>query len=411
MPYITRDDGDRFVIPSYRDTLTAKKQSLLKREITLLAANYGDYVTLQRKGRDDYEVAFSSDAGYLLGETIWAYFNRPRDLIYCEVIPNTSEAILVIVKNGSVYLDGSFPIDSIPEELVIFKTQQNQFDIYIYGDVPISQTPEEGKFSFDATSIHSFNVLEKPVFELLPVVKSFQLQLVDVVLKTQGIGVFPIKPVLMGIGFVVAIWVGWKIISTSKVELPTSIISVVNPYQVYINTLSSPSPSYQVQFMVDGISRMLSIPGWFPDSIDYAAGSLRAAVKSDGGRTNTLFKWAENNNADIQINQSGIYINLNEHLNDRLPPTTIHDMKEVLANLIDRLSYVIPGNPLTLGTSENRGQYIETSITIDFVDVSLSTLALIGQQLKDLPLVLSSARVKVKDGFLSGSLVLIALGK
>src|SRR5579862_3627590 len=158
MPYITREDGERFIIPTYRDVLSAKKPSLLKKEILLLAANYGEYITLQKKGNFQYEVAFSPEAGNLLGETVWHFFKRPRDLIYCEEIPNTTDVILVIVKSGSVYLDGSFPADSVPEELIVFQTQQNNFEIYTYGDVPISETAEPGKFAFDTTSVKSFKV-------------------------------------------------------------------------------------------------------------------------------------------------------------------------------------------------------------------------------------------------------------
>src|SRR5690349_14472679 len=120
MPYITREDGERFIIPSYRDVLSAKKPSLLRREVMLLSQNYGEYIALQRKNIQQYEVAFSNEPGYLLGESVWNYFKRPQDLIYCEAIPNTFEAILVIVKSGIVYLDGSFPLDVIVDELVIF---------------------------------------------------------------------------------------------------------------------------------------------------------------------------------------------------------------------------------------------------------------------------------------------------
>src|SRR5687768_7707453 len=120
MPYITREDGERFVIPSYRDVLSIKKESLLRKEILLLSENYGEYIALQRKNAEQYEVAFSNEPGYLLGETIWHYFKRPYDLIYCEAIPNTSEAILVMVKSGNVYLDGTFPLDAIPDELLVF---------------------------------------------------------------------------------------------------------------------------------------------------------------------------------------------------------------------------------------------------------------------------------------------------
>jgi hypothetical protein len=411
MPYITREDGERFVIPSYRDVLRAKKATLLKREIMLLASNYGDYATIQKKSKTEFEVAFSPDSGYLLGETVWAYFNRPRDLIYCEVIPDTNEAILVIVKGGSVYLDGSFPIDSISEELVIFKTQKNEFDIYIYGDVPISQTFEEGKISFDANSVHSFNVLPEPIFQTLPIIKAFQLQLIDVILKSQGIGVFPLKPLLLFVGLLAIVWAIWEVISTHKVELPPSFISVVNPYQVYVSTLTSPSPDKEVQVLVDQITQLLTIPGWFPSSITYKEGALQASLKSNGARTDTLFKWADNNKADVSIQPNGIYITLNAKLNDRPPPSTISKIRDVIASLIDRLSYVIPGNPLQIGVYENKGQYIQSSLTIDFTDISLTTLALMGKQFKGLPLVLTNAQITMNDGFASGSLALIVLGK
>src|SRR5688572_11892417 len=105
MPYITREDGEHFVIPSYRDVLVVKQKNQLKKEILLLSQSYGEYITLQKKGGNQYEVAFSPDTGYLLGESIWYHFKRPVDLIYCEAIPNTTEAILVIVKSSSVYLD------------------------------------------------------------------------------------------------------------------------------------------------------------------------------------------------------------------------------------------------------------------------------------------------------------------
>lgn len=143
MSYITRSDGEHFVIPSYRDVLSSERKSQLKKEIVALSQNYGEYITMQRKNALQYEVAFSPDTGYLLGESIWHHFKRPVDMIYCEAIPNTSEAILVIVKSGSVYLDGSFGLDNIPEELIVFLTQQNNFEIYTYGDVPLVEHPVE----------------------------------------------------------------------------------------------------------------------------------------------------------------------------------------------------------------------------------------------------------------------------
>ena len=126
MPYIAREDGEHFVVPSYREAVVAKGASAVKRDIVSLSNNYGQYIAIQSKGPLRYEVAYSPDTGYLLGESIWYFLNRPFEMIYCEAIPDTTEVILVIVKEGSVYLDGRFPADGVQEELVSFLTQENQ---------------------------------------------------------------------------------------------------------------------------------------------------------------------------------------------------------------------------------------------------------------------------------------------
>src|SRR6185312_9913043 len=172
--------------------------------------------------------------------------------IYCEAIPNTTEAILVIVKSGSVYLDGSFPLDSIPEELIIFLTQQNNFEIYTFGDVPITQEPEAGKFSFEASSVKSFTILDKPVFPTLPLLKMYQLQLVDPVLKSQGIGVFPVKQLVTLAVVVGAIWGAYTLFTAKKAEVVAP-VQQVNPYQAYNDLLKSAAPDEEISKLTDKI--------------------------------------------------------------------------------------------------------------------------------------------------------------
>src|SRR3990167_1727737 len=410
MPYITREDGERFIIPSYRDVLSVKKQSLLRREVLLLASSYGEYITLQRKNADQYEVAFPPEPGCLLGEAVWHYFKRPRDLVYCEAIPNTAEAILVIVKSGSVYLDGSVSIDSIPEELVIFKTQHNNFDIYLYGDVPISETPELGKFTFDASSVKSFHQLPAPVFPTLPTVKAFQLQPVGLVLKKQGIGTFPLKKIITVLVAVGLIWMAWTYFTTHRKQLPQVFAGVVNPYQLYMNTLRSPDPADTIHKLSNTVILLLTMPGWSPDLISYAGGTVSASVKSLGSRTNVLLSWAKKNNATVNILSTGFYVNLTFSQLNRLTPTDIHPLKEVIANLIDRLSYVNPKNDIVLGTYTDKGRFSEVDVTINFDNVSPTALQLIGDQFRMLPLTLSKVSIKYDNGYLSGSIVLKALG-
>lgn len=410
MPYITREDGERFVIPSYRDVISAKKKSLLKKEILLLSTNYGEYITLHRKNVEQYEVAFSPDTGYLLGETVWHYFKRPLDLIYCEAIPNTTEAILVVVKAGSVYLDGSFPIDSIAEELVIFRTQQNNFDIHIYGEVPISQSPEEGKFTFDLSSVKSFEVLEEPVFNKLPKVKNFQLQLVDTVLKSQGIGVLPIRQVLIILVVFGAIIMLFTYISTHKKELPQIVIGVVNPYQVYIDSLTSPDPVSEIYSIYQMSKDLYTMPGWFPVSIDYSKGKYSIGVRSGGTKTILLLEWAKQYNYELNVKSDGFYLAKSRTFPSRYTPETIVKIEEVIGALTDRLSTVLLGNHLSISAPVDKKLYKEANITIAFSKISPSTLDLIGLQFHNLPVVLTKVSLTVDSGKFTGTIMLQALG-
>jgi hypothetical protein len=414
MPYITREDGERFVIPSYRDVLSAKKKALLKREIMMLSASYGEYITLQRKNVDQYEIAFSQETGYLLGECVWHHFNRPFDMIYCETIPNTSEAILVVVKSGSVYLDGSFPVDSIAEELVIFQTQQNDFAIYIHGDVPISEKPEEGKISFDKKSVKLFTVLDAPAFPTLPTVKAFQLQLVAAVLKQQGIGVMPTKQIVISLLALGLVWMAYTYVSTHKQQLPAAFIAAANPYQEYQTILRSPDPSQELNEVSKKINLLFSIPGWMPDSIEYKAGlpgTLDVTVVSKGGKVQTLFAWAKLNNIPVDVRADSIHLTLKVSAQIRNYDNTIVRFQEVLATLIDRVAYVMPGNSLQINNISNKKSYIVADVSIKLSSLPITTLFSLADLLKGMPLALSTASLRVGKGDLTGSIAFKALGK
>lgn len=409
MPYITREDGEHFVIPSYRDVLTVKQQNQLKKDILLLSQSYGSYITMQKKGANTYELAFSPDAGYLLGETIWHYFKRPLDMVYCEAIPGTTEAILVIVKGGSVYLDGRFPLDSIPEELIIFLTQQNNFEIYVYGDVPISQTAEEGKFSFEASSIKSFAVLDKPAFAVLPLLKAYQLQLVEPLLKAQGIGVFPTKQLVSILVLVALAYFAWMYISKPKVATVEK--TEINPYLVYNQTLNSPAPEEEISQFLNIIRLLYTMPGWVLTSGKYAKNEASFSVQSSGGKVEDLMAWAKNNDLAFNIKSEGFAINKVIIVPKRPNPNSIYPLKQVIAQLVDKISLVYPGNHLSLGDFKNRGVYTDVPVTIRFDSVSPVIVALIANQLRALPFVLQNIVVTAdKSNNLSGSFTIQALG-
>jgi hypothetical protein len=411
MAYIQREGGERFVIPSYRDVIS-KRKSQLKSDILDLSAKYGEFMTLHRRGLAQFEVTFSNDPGYLFGESVWFYFKKPLDLIYCEAIPDTTEAYLVIVKDNAVYLDGIFPLENIPEELLVFTTQKGHFDIYLYGDVPLSQEPMEGKFSLDGASVKSFNILETALFPKLPTVKAYQLQLVDIVLRQQGIGVFPTKYVLAVVTMLGLGWMGYSYVTMHKKKIVTIVEMPApkNPYIEYNRALLTASPSIEMRSVIEALNPFLSLPGWVATDFIYGGGKMTLNVKSLGASTDTLFTWAAANNASVQVGTKGFAMSYNlAALPQRGVPTVIYSLDKVIANLIDRLAIVMPGNVLNVGPYQIKDAFKETTVTINLSEVSPETVILLADQLKELPLVLTNITVKINHG-LTGTIVLQALG-
>lgn len=410
MALITREDGERFIIPSYRDVMSAKRKNQLKKDILLLSQSYGEYITMQKKNSEQYEVAFSNDTGYLLGESIWHFFKRPEDLIYCEAIPNTTEAMMVIVKNGSVYLDGRFPIESIPEELVIFLTQQNNFDIYIYGDVPIAQTPSEDKFSFDPTSVKSFTVLDKPVFPTLPLLRIYQLQLVDQVLKQNGIGVFPTKQLFIILLSAGAIWMLFSYLTAERPQTEVVKQPEVDPLQGYIDAMHSPEPDKLMDAFVSGLLQLYAMPGWTLNKLDLTNKNIVATVKTPGSKVQTLEDWANSRQAFVEIKSDGIYVTMTLQLGDRVVTRELYPLQDTIEKFIDRLITVYPGNNLRIEEPISQGAYAQQNVTISISGASPALLKMIGMQMQNLPVIMKEIKLTADETGLSGSINLTFLG-
>lgn len=414
MTSLAREDGVSFVIPSYRDVLS-KRKSQLKADVLELSSRYGEYMTFQRRGLAQFEVAFSNEPGYLFGECVWHYFKRPTDLIYCEVIPETAEAYFVIVKNGSVYLDGRFPFENIAEEILVFTTQQNQFEIYVYGDGPICEQPEEGKISFEASSVKLFNHLAEPLFQHLPVVQAYQLQPVDVVVRQHGIGVFPVKYIIGVVVILGLIWVGFSYRNSPKKAAP-AVVKVkpaapsANPYLEYNKALATASPDTAIEMLVLTIDLLSTMPGWIPTEINYSDGKLTIHVRSLGTNMELLYNWAEGNHSQIQLMPDGFFLNMAfPTLPPRPVPSKIYPLDRVIMNLIDRMMVFMPGKTVTVGAYKILPAYKESDLRIEVQDISPGLLFMVGEQLKDLPLVLTNLTLKINHG-LTGTILLRALG-
>lgn len=412
MAYLVRDkDKAHFVTPSYREVLAVSQQAQVKKNILELSERYGDNITLQKTTADKYEVTFSPDKGYLLGESVWQYLKSPPDLIYCEALPEPGQVLLVIVKNGSVHLDGSFPVESIADELVIFVTEQNQFEIYTYGEVPLSEVPEEGKFSFDLTSVKSFQHLDASAFEKLPKLDEYLLKPVQQVLIAQGIGVIPLKPIILIIVFIGVLWLAWSYLSQPK-EAVKETPQQVNPYDAYNTALATPQPTEAVGAFLQALQILTAPPAWSAGSITYANGLVTTTATSQGGKIQTLMDWGKAEDISVAINGNTVILTKALTLKSRPLPQYIYPIDQVLTELIDNLTTFIDssGNTLQVGNPIHKSNYTQVTITIGFGNMSPAVLALLANQFDDLPIALQLINVTLTNGNMTGSMVLNVFG-
>lgn len=410
MAYITREDGERFVIPSYRDVLSAKNKNQLKKDIHLLSQNYGEYITMQKKNAMQFEVAFSPDVGYLLGETVWQHFQKPDDLIYCEAIPGSTEVILTIVKDGSVYLDGSFPTENVQEELIVFLTQDAHFEIFTYGDVPIVDSPEDGKFSFDPKSVKSYTILDQPTFQKLPLIPSYKLKLVDTVLKQHGIGVTPILPILGIVGVIAGIYFAWSSMHAPEQEVVVQAV-VANPYQEYINAMKAPLANVEIGDFNKVLKTLLFVPGWQANTINYASGSLTATMTSNGGTIKSLYTWARDHGFTVSIMPTGFVLNKSLSLDVVDRSDTISNLDKVMALLMDKIFEVNPGDTIKVGEIKENKVFRTAKIDVALNGYAPLYLDLVTEQFAGLPLIVKSIKGAISNGIFTGTISLTALGK
>lgn len=410
MPYITREDGEHFVIPSYRDVISAKQKATAKKEILLLSKSYGEHITLQKKGSVKYELAFSPETGYLLGETVWHHFKRPVDMVFCEAIPDTTEVILVVVKDSSVYLDGSFPSESVAEELVVFLTQENNFEIYVHGDVPIAEVPDDGKFGFEASSVKSFSVLEEPVFPKLPLLGIYKLQPVEAVLKANGIGVAPVKELGIIAGIIVAVGGMWMYL-TAPEPPPPMVVKKGDEFKKFKKALSTPSPEDIVITVVDTFNQFLLAPGWNTNKIEYEKGTLKSRMLSYGGEIESLMQWGKKNNINVVIDGQGISLVKKVKLANRPQPKNIFPIDQIIAKTIDDMHIVFKGDVVKVGNARKYRKYKSVAMSITAGPTTQPLVKLSAKQLSRKPLRVVNMTYSEINGVVTEKINLEALGR
>ena len=404
MAILRRDDGVQFVLQPYRELLDLKSKSLLKKELQHLSESHGAYARIFKKN-GNYEAIFARDSGFLLGEAIWQQLGQPNDLLYCEALLGKQQVLVVMVREGVVHLDTIINTANLTEELAFLLAEKTSFAIYIYGDAPISEQIEPGKFSLEEAQVKSFTKLHAPLYPSLvaaPELRLLPIERAIAELKLDQNTQIAMVSVAIIVALGLLIW-WWQ----TKPEEP---VQTKNPLVAYQTALGTPDPAVQLNTLAAFIVQAYNVPGWTPTKVDFSNGSARFELHTMGSSLTDLLAWADKQKLDVKLTSNGALLNIRKSLPGRNEPMSIINTQAVLAAIIDHVAQVLPGNNVKLGLSTPHGIYQETLITINLLNVSPQVLALIGSNLTGLPVLLGNNTLTLNNGLLTGTIQLSVLG-
>ena len=387
-----------FLFQPYRETLTVKNSSLLRKEVQYLAEQHGQYCRLFKRKAGEIEAVFSLEPGYLLGETVLHYFEEPSYLIYCEKLADDKDKnniILVVVRNGVVYLDAKFSRETLTDELKsVLSTDSKKYKVYTYGDIP-----------FNFVNVDSVKKLEKSVFQSLVWDSAFQLLSLHDALTEQHLE----DRTRASLAFVTVLCLGvlgtlWWYSNQSKPTVN------VNPYEQYELSLQTPSPATESSALVHGLAKINQIPGWIVTSVEFDGQVGNAKLKSVGGTATQLLTQTQSMGMVVNFSSSGVFVNFSSALNHRALPDKIASAETTVAVVMDRMARVLPKKSVAVDQTITNQVFKQVELTISFNNVSPEVLQLIGSNLDDLPVNVNSISVTVKDGLLSGYFKISVVG-
>lgn len=415
MPQIKRQDGENFVVYTYREILTRKTKSLLKKELNLLAKENGEFARLFLYPDGDYELILANEPGYLLAELVWSYFNQTENLIFCEKI-NDKEALLVVIRDGNVCLDALINIEQLGNEFLTLSGGETPYNIYIVGkDLPISELPSPETVSLPAEEIASFNILNDSVFNNLPLDESLKLLPLDAALaelpKEQ---LNNVKIILLTLAVCIIGISIWEIVKPKAITTPlyrAVTLTQTPPYANYNEKLSSPAPNAILIYCIKMLKYSLSIPGWLPDQMHLKKDTVVFSLKSFGGDTGLLLTWLKKHNADLQVKDGHAYLAYPLAVPNRNTPNTIYNIRDTVSLLYDGLKRSFPVGAVSIQSIKKHQHYVSVDLQISFSGISFNTLHLLAKELTNFPLVLKSFEInEINQGILSGELEVEVLG-
>lgn len=409
MVTVVRQDGSQFVVQAYRERVVAPKKTILQHKLQTLSKQYGQHIRLFQVDKETFEVVISRDTGYLLAETVVEYFNRPKNLIYCEQLTNSQQAILIVVRNGAILLDTRIELTKVAGELLPFIADSQQYDVVISGAVPITDDEQDAsKLFIPADSLGKFEVLSESLYKRLPLLAKFHLQTLVLALKGAKFKTSPVAWALAGfIALIIIGVVAWWMAPSS----PSQPRQQRDVYASYRQALTTPSPVSVLKDVRQTLQDLYFAPEWHLQTVTYQQGRYSSTFEREGNSSlSTLNRWADQKGYRFAMSNGRATITLSHTLIDRQEPAHVYDLQQVVNLLIDQMGSLVGSDAISLGSKQVHGKLSEQQLAITFSDASPDVLPLIGKQLDQFPVAVNRVEIRLNDGLISGRIIISVWG-
>jgi len=418
MSILTRNDGTQFVIQAYRELIKYTKKSTLIQRIQETAAEHqAQYVRLFKRRSGEYESVFSADAGLLLGESVKLFFPQYNNLIFCETIDESSQVLLIVIKDYDVFIDTVIPVEQLKNELLPLIAFQESFHIVIFGNIPLMHEDiqlTENQFNFPAELVASYEKMTEALLPRLPVSERVRLLPLALALKSEHLS----QSSLMSQGslflIIALLLVGVFVyrIQVAPHKQTIKAAPVVNPYAEYFTALQTPAPDSVLQVLVLLTEKLYQLPGWQALTLSQTNNNFIIKVKSKSGNLQQLQQWSDNNNFSVKLNPDGIYLETKSDLPQRKGLRVIYPLDLTLETVIDNIKNVFTESTINLTQTIPHGASREAKVQVNFQDITPERLFFFKDIFSGLPVVFNSVDFTLNDdSLINGSIYFSVWGK
>ena len=417
--YTRRSDGVTFVHSCTRRVHQGLSANKISRELHENEDFEGKNAIIYLTEDKQVTSLVTHETGFALGESVLQHLQNTANItqfsniVFCEAIGDSSrEALLVIIVEGRVVFDGLVVNEKISELAInILEFNQEEFNLVVYGDVPIGS---EGENRWDANSalnleknkIISFFEADCSILEEIIPDERFSFVDIDDALIRANIPSSTAKMTAVIAASLVALCLMfWPEEPVKEISLAPQII---DNYKGYRKGLVSPYPDQEFMAAMSELDAVRYLDGIYINKAVYSNGTLTIIfVLSEEVASDTL-SFLDDSGWITSVTTSAIEARKNIPVTLRPEPESIYDSKYVIAGIVDDATY--GGQLIEVGPPQATSFYRMNTLKIEYASNGAADKYM-GLILKNRPLVFENFNIEFGEDVVTNTVTVTVYGK